>query len=416
MTARHLARTQMPPYSEVFAVPGFAALFVAGALSTWGDYIARLTVAAVVYDRTSSPLATATTLAVSLLPSIFGRTLLGPLADRLPYKYVLVCSHLSRALMVLVLIALVTAEAPLAALLVALFVLETLGGPAAAANQVLLTDLFTDRRVYVRALGMTALSEQLNQAVGLVLGALIVSGLGAVRGLVADLLTFVVSAVVVLVVVKVRPVVGDSSPGLRGFFDDLGAAIAHIARHPVLSRLLLLSLVSAVGVAAPEAVAIPYAGGAGLGGLLMAAPIAGAALGVVVVSRWEPRVSNDRIILLALAMPVPLLFTVVGLSTPVVFVLWFISGTLQAFMVPLQSTFTLVTPSDRRGTIFGLAGALSVTAAGLSYLLAGWFSELATPGAAVTMCAVICLGAVVLLAARWPRRVLDEAVQAAYRE
>ncbi|MEO8829959.1 MAG: MFS transporter [Lapillicoccus sp.] len=406
----------MPPYSEVFAVPGFAALFVAGALSTWGDYIARLTVAAVVYDRTSSPLATATTLAVSLLPSIFGRTLLGPLADRLPYKYVLVCSHLSRALMVLVLIALVTAEAPLAALLVALFVLETLGGPAAAANQVLLTDLFTDRRVYVRALGMTALSEQLNQAVGLVLGALIVSGLGAVRGLVADLLTFVVSAVVVLVVVKVRPVVGDSSPGLRGFFDDLGAAIAHIARHPVLSRLLLLSLVSAVGVAAPEAVAIPYAGGAGLGGLLMAAPIAGAALGVVVVSRWEPRVSNDRIILLALAMPVPLLFTVVGLSTPVVFVLWFISGTLQAFMVPLQSTFTLVTPSDRRGTIFGLAGALSVTAAGLSYLLAGWFSELATPGAAVTMCAVICLGAVVLLAARWPRRVLDEAVQAAYRE
>ncbi|MDQ2797367.1 MAG: MFS transporter, partial [Actinomycetota bacterium] len=391
MTARHPPRRPMPPYSEVFAIPGFSALFVAGALSTWGDYIARLTVAAVVYDRTSSPLATATTFAVSLLPSIFGRTLLGPLADRVPYKYVLVCSHLSRALLVLVLIALVTAEAPLAALLVALFVLEALGGPAVAANQVLLTDLFTDRWVYVRAMGMTALSEQLNQAVGLVLGALIVSGLGAVRGLVADLLTFVVSAVVVLVVVKVRSVVGDSSPGLRGFFDDLGSAIAHIARHPVLSRLLLLSLVAAVGVAAPEAVAIPYAGGAGTGGLLMAAPIAGAALGVVVVSRWEPRVSNDRIILLALAMPVPLLFTVVGLSTPVVFALWFVSGMLQAFMVPLQSTFTLVTPSDRRGTIFGLAGALSVTAAGLSYLLAGWFSELATPGAAVTMCAVICL-------------------------
>ncbi len=406
----------MPPYSEVFAVPGFPALFIAGALSTWGDYIARFTVAAVVYNRTSSPLATATTLAVSMLPSIFGRTLLGPLADRLPYKYVLVCSHLSRALMVLVLIGLVATHAPLAALLAGLFVLETLGGPAVAANQVLLTDLFTQRRVYVRAMGMTALSEQLNQAVGLVLGALIVAGLGAVRGLLADLLTFVVSAVVVLVVVKVRPVVGDSSPGLLGFFDDLGAAIAYIARHPVLSRLLLLSLVAAVGVAAPEAVAIPYAGGAGTGGLLMAAPIAGAALGVVVVGRWEPRVSNDRIIVLALAMPVPLLFTVLGLSTPVVFVLWFVSGMLQAFMVPLQSTFTLVTPIDRRGTVFGLAGALSVTAAGLSYLLAGWFSELATPGAAVTMCAVICLGAVVLLAASWPRRVLDEAVQAAYGE
>ena len=34
----------------------------------------------------------------------------------------------------------------------------------------------------------------------------------------------------------------------------------------------------------------------------MACPIAGAAVGVVVVSRWEPHVSNGRIIAMALAM------------------------------------------------------------------------------------------------------------------
>ncbi|MEP6650243.1 MAG: hypothetical protein ABJA74_10095, partial [Lapillicoccus sp.] len=52
--------------------------------------------------------------------------------------------------------------------------------------------------------------------------------------------------------------------------------------------------------------------------------------------------------------------------------------------------------------------------AGGSYLVAGWLSELTNPAAAVTMCAVICLGATTLLAARWPARELDTAVTRAY--
>lgn len=408
------AASTMPSYSEVFAVRGFSPLFAAASLSTWGDYIARLTIAAVVYARTSSPLASATTLAVSLLPSIFGRTLLGPLADRLPYKYVLIASHLSRALMVAVLMVLVSTAVAIPALLVALFLLEALGGPAAAAQQVLMTDLFSDRRVFVGAMGLSALSEQVNQALGLALGGVIVVALGPTKGLAVDLVTFLVSAAVVARVVRGRPVLGTPTPGLVGFFRDLGSAARYVAHHRILRRLLGLSLVATLGIAAPEAVAIPYAGDAGLGGLLMASPIAGAALGVVLVSRWQPRVSNGRILAMALAMPVPLLATAFRPGVAVTVMLWFCSGVLQAFMLPLQSTFSLVTPAERRGTIFGMAGALSVTAAGLSYLLAGWFSQLTNAAAAVTMCAVICLGAVVLLAARWPSRELDEAVDTAY--
>ena len=55
-----------------------------------------------------------------------------------------------------------------------------------------------------------------------------------------------------------------------------------------------------------------------------------------------------------------------------------------------------------------------MTASGLSYLLAGWLSELTSPAAAVTMCATICFGAVVLVASRWPRRELEAAVDTAY--
>jgi MFS family permease len=404
----------MPSLAQVFAVRGYLALFIASSLSTWGDYIARLTIAAVVYERTASPLATASTLAVSLVPSIFGRSLLGPFADRIPYKYVLITSHVSRAVMVGVLIWAVAVESPIATLLVALFVLELLGGPAAAAQLILMTDLFADRRLFLRAMGVSALAEQANQALGFALGGIIVLAVGPSRGLVLDLATFLLSAVVIAVVVSAKPVRGAPRPGLSGFFADLGTAANLVARHRILRRLLALSLVAALGISAPEAIALPYAGSPGYGGLLMACPIAGAAVGVLVVSRWEPQVSNGRIMAMALAMPVPLLLTAFRPPIVVTALLWFVAGSLQAFMLPLQSTFSLVTPEDRRGAVFGLGGALSVTAAGGSFLVAGWLSELTNPATAVTMCAVVCLGATVLLAARWPSSELDTAVARAY--
>jgi len=413
-TERRTTATAMPSYREVFSVPGYLALFVAAAMSTWGDYIARLTIAAVVFERTQSSLATATTLAVSMLPTIFGRSLLGPLADRVPYKFVLLSAHLTRALCVVALIWLVASGAPVVALLVMLFVLEVFGGPAAAASQVLMTDLFEDRRLYVKAMGLGALSEQVNQAAGLAVGGLVVGFLGPANGLLIDLGSFLVSAAVVAVVVQARPVVGEPAKGLLGFLRDIGAGGAYIGRHPVLARLLGLSLVATIGVVAPEAVAIPYAGNARLGGLLMAAPIAGAAVGVLVVGRWQPEIANSRIIVMAMLMPAPLLLTAFQPAIAVTWALWFISGLFQAFMLPLQSTFALVTPSARRGTIFGLAGAVSVFSSGLSYLLAGWLSELTDPAAAVTMCAIICFGGVILLGAKWPRRELSAAVDAAY--
>src|SRR4029077_21238312 len=133
----------------------------------------------------------------------------GPVADRMPYKYVLIGSHVSRAAMLLVLIWAVSVEAPVPSLLGALVVLEVLGGPASAAHLVLMTHLFADRRVFLRAMGLSALAEQANQALGCALGGMIVLALGAVRGLALDFATFVISAVVVALVVSARPVPGE---------------------------------------------------------------------------------------------------------------------------------------------------------------------------------------------------------------
>jgi MFS family permease len=416
----------MPSYAEVFRTRGYPALFVAAALSTWGDYLARITVAAYVFKRTGSPLAAAATFAVSLLPTIFGRSLLAPIADRIPYKYVLVTSHLTRAFLVGVLIVVVSVDGPLWTLFALLFLVELVGGPAVPSSQILMTDLFVDRRLYARALGLSTLSEQANQAIGLGLGGFVVALLGTDGALLFDLSTFLVSALVITVVVRVRAIRGTPSAGMAGFFRDIGEGAHYLFRHPVLVYLLALSLCSVWAIAAPEAVAIAYAasmepsgaadlsGSARLGGLLMAAPILGAVAGVVMVGRWQPERQNSRIIVMALLMPLPLIVTAFSPPVLIAWLLWFTCGVLQAFMLPLQSTFSLVIPAEMRGRVFGLAGALSVAATGVAFLVAGLLAEQTSPAWAVAICAAASMVAIVTVAVRWPRAALREAVETAY--
>jgi MFS family permease len=408
----------MPSYSEVFRTRGYPAIFLSAALSTWGDYLARVVVAAFVLVHTGSPFAAAATFAVSLLPSIFGRSLLAPIADRVPYKYVLIVAHLVRAVLAGALILEVSIDGSLWTLFALLFLIEVVGGPAIPSSQILMTDLFRDRRLYVRALGLGTLSEQVNQAIGLTLGGFVVAWVGPVRGLWFDLATFVLSALVISLVVKAQTVPGTPSAGLVGFFRDIGHGASYLFRHPVLISLLALSLCSVWAIAAPEAVALAYAhdqsGSTRLGGLLMAAPIFGAVAGLVMVGRWQPERQNSRIIVMALLMPIPLVGTVFAPSLPITWLLWFGCGLMQAFMLPLQSTFALVVPPQMRGRVFGLGGAVSVAASGVAFLVAGYLAEHTSPASAVAICATASLLAIVVLAVRWPRVALRAAVDQAY--
>ncbi len=404
-----------PSYTEVLRVPRYLPIFLAGALSLWGDYIARVTIAAVVFEKTSSPLATATTLAVSLIPTFFGRSLVGPVVDRFPYKWVLIWSHLSRAVCVLALLWLVPSELDLVWIFLALFVLELIGGASTASNMVLLTDLFEhDQQLYGRAVGLAAISEQFNQAIGLAIGGSLIAVVGARVGLLVDLGSFLVAAVVVLVVVQLRPVRGRRGKGLRGFGQDLSSATGDLVRHPVLARLVNLSAIATLGIAAPEALAIPIAGQNGWGGVLMASPIVGAVVGILFIGRLDVHTQNRSIIPLALAMPVPLLLTALHPPTVVVAALFFLSGTMQAFMVPLQATFALVTKPELRGRIFSLAGSVSVAAAGLSFLIAGWVGGRTDPFYGVSVCAAATLLALVGVAVTWPHQQVRAEVSRAY--
>jgi len=411
------ANAVMPSYAQLLRVRAFVAIFVANALSAWGDHLARLTVAAFVLARSGSPLAAATTLAISLVPSLFGRSLLGPVADRFPYRYVLIAAGVVRAAFVALIIVAVAGGWSLGWLLSLLFLLELAGGPAVTSMRILLTDLFEDRRLYTRAIGLNSLADQVNQVIGLGIGGVVVFAVGATNALWFDLATFLLGAVVVALTIQHRPVVGTPSAGLVGYFRDIVAGGRYLAHHRVLAAMLALGLATSWAIAAPEAVALAYAAEAceaRYGGLLMAAPMAGAVVGLLVLGRWQPRDQNGRIITMALLMPVPLLATVFQPPLLVTGLLWFVNGALQAFMLPLQATFSLMVTPEMRGRVFGLAGALTVSATGIAFLVSGLVAQQLTAAAAVSVAAVVSLGAILLLAVRWPRRALARAVDEVY--
>jgi MFS family permease len=409
----------VPSYAEVLRTPAYLQVFLAATFSTWGDYIARVAAAAIVFSWTGSAVATAATFAVSLIPTILGRGLLGPLCDRFPAKATMVVTHFVRAVIVGLLILTVATTRSVALVLVLVFLLEFVGGPAITASQMILTEVFAhDRRLYAKGLGLGILAGQINQAIGLAVGGVIVSSLGHLPTLALDAAAFVIGALL-LMTVRLRPVPPVAS---SNFFRDLAGGWRQIQGDRVLTRLLLLSLTATLAISAPEAVALPYADAAthnessSWGGLLMAAPILGTVLGLVLIGRLPAERQSANIMRLALLMPLPLLVTIFQPPLWVVWLAWFACGALQAFMLPLQAAFTLLVPTALRGRVFGLAGAVSVGVSGVSFLLAGWISEHTSPAASVGICAVVTLGILILLAARWPKDEVAGSIEATFAE
>jgi hypothetical protein len=92
-------------FSQVFAVGEFRALWLAMLLSVGGDQLARIAMTVLVYVRTRSPLLTALTYAMTLLPWLVGGLGLSGLADRLPRRRVMIACDLARMALVLLMAA-----------------------------------------------------------------------------------------------------------------------------------------------------------------------------------------------------------------------------------------------------------------------------------------------------------------------
>lgn len=383
----------------------FRGLVLAQITSEIGDHFARFALAALVFERSDSMIAAALAFVVGYLPGIFGAVLLAPFADRVPRKRVLLVCDAARAVLVALLALVAVPSTPIWALFVVLLASQLFSPPFEAARAALVPDLLPDPKEFFAGTSLTRALYQINQVIGLTVAGVVVTALSPRTALAIDAVTFAVSFLILLTALRPRRAPIEGRAGVRGFLADTADG-ARIAWEDRLRRVFIgFVWVTALLLIAPEAVAIAYAAEhdvANLSGALMATIPAGAAVGVAIISRIGPTRAVGLVRVLAVLSFVPLILTVVNPGVYVSAALWFVSGLLQAYLVPVMVTVNLATPSQYRGRLNGLAGGGLAVATALGFLAAGALADLRSPQAAIAIAGVAGVVIVGLFSLVWP--------------
>ncbi|WP_051570855.1 MFS transporter [Cryptosporangium arvum] len=363
-------------YRAVLAVPEFRFVFAAHALSTLGTVVCELALAVLVYRRTSSPLLSALTFALGLLPYVLGGTVLSAVADRFPARRVLVacdlvCAGLAAGLLL--------PWMPVAALLALRCVLAAIAPVFAGTRAATLGDVLASGELFSLGNSLLRVTNQTAQLTGFAAGGVLLAAIspGAVLGV--TVLTFLVSALLLAVGTPARPArsVGGGAlltaswGGARVLFADRRIrAVFALAWVPpmfvVVSEGLLTAYVARLG-ASPAALGLLLCGmpiGA-IGGSLLA--------GTLLDHRARVRLCLP--IVLAATLPPLGYLTHPGVAVALLCQIGVGSGIVYTFGV--DAWFLDVVPEHLRGRAMTLLTAGSMTAQGLGMTLAGAAAEFA---------------------------------------
>ena len=403
-------------FRDVLAVREFRGIVISQVASEAGDQIARVALALLVLAHTGSPLYAAATFAVAIIPSFLGGALLGPVADRFSRRSLMLGADLGRAALIMLLALVAVPGTPLWVLFGLLLVAELFTPLFDSARGATTPEVLGSVALVATGAALSRALSLANQAVGLVLGGLIVQLTNPRVALAIDGFSFLVSYAVLVVFLMPRPSVLESTPSLPVLMRDLGRGFTLLMSDRSRRALVLLGWGMALPLVAPEAVALAYVDQQGAadtwGGVLMAAVVIGAAVGAVAVGRRSPRDQLDLVLPLAMVMSLPLLVT--GIEPPLwlLTLLWFASGAAQAFLVPVMAFTTLLTPNDQRGSVIGIASAGFALLTSVGYLVVGWVATITSPAFAVVVMAVIGLVVASASYVVWPAAHLRADVRA----
>lgn len=396
-------------YREVLAVREFAALYAAQITSLLGDQAARVAMSMLVLNRSDNPLLASLAFAVSYLPWIVGGPILSPIADRRPRREVMVRCDVVRAV---ALGCMALPGMPLWLLFALLLGSSLLMAPFEAARAATLPDVLTGDR-YVVGSALANITGQFGQVAGLVLGGALVGVLTPRGALVADAVTFALSAVLIARGVRHRPAVARrAAPTLRA---DMVEGARVVFRSPVLRSILLLAWAGAMFAVVQEGLAPTYARRLGYGplatGLLVAASPLGTVVGALLVGRLAPPTRLRLMRPLAAAAFVPLAATVLHPPIWGAVLLWALSGMGLAYQIPANAAFMVAVPAEARGRAFGLAQSGIQALQGLSIAGAGAMALLLAPHQVIGVAGLLGLACVAVLGLRWPAAAIESVHQ-----
>lgn len=405
-------------FREVFAQHEFRAVFVAGALSWVGDYVAKAAVTLLVYQQTRSVALSAAAFAVSFLPWLLGGPVLAALAERYPYRRVMVaCDLIRMALMVLIAIP----SLPYQVVLVLIFAATLANPPSQAAKSALIPQLLTGDRLVV-GLSVNGSVGQAAQVVGYVFGAA-VAAINPEVALLFNAATFGLSALLVRLGVRDRPAV--INPAHRShLLRETRQGFGIVFRTPVLRAIAVLVFSAMLFSIVPEGLAAAWANGESRGAVsagtaqaaIMVANPVGFILGGLLVSRLFGPTRRLKL-MRPLAVLAPLVLVPVLLDPPplVVALLAALCGFAVAGMMPMANgLFVQALPNGFRARAFGVMATGVQVIQGFAVLVTGVLAERFPIPMVVGVWSAA--GVVLMVAAtlRWPdRQMVDDAITAA---
>ncbi|MFI6272242.1 MFS transporter [Micromonospora zamorensis] len=405
-------------FREVFAQHEFRAVFVAGALSWVGDYVAKAAVTLLVYEQTRSVALSAAAFAVSFLPWLLGGPVLAALAERYPYRKVMVSCDVIRMLLMLLI---AIPNLPYQAVLVLIFAATLANPPSQAAKSALMPQMLTGDRL-VLGLSLNSSIGQAAQVIGYVFGAAVAS-IDPVVALLFNAATFGLSALLVRLGVRNRP--ASMNPAHRShLLRETRAGFAIVFRTPVLRAIAVLVFSAMLFSIVPEGLAAAWANEGAKGDLsrgaaqavIMVANPVGFILGGLLVSRlFGPARRMKLMRPLAVLAPLVLVPALFDPSPLVVALLAALCGFAVAGMLPMANgLFVQALPNGFRARAFGVMATGVQVIQGLAVLVTGLLAERFPIPVVVGLWSAAGVALMGVAALRWPdRQTVDDAIAAA---
>jgi Na+/melibiose symporter-like transporter len=393
----------LPATGLVRRTPGFLALWAGQGLSCVGSEITVLALPLLaVLTLGAGPGEVGLLVAAEQAPLMGFGLLVGPLVDRVGPRRAILATDYGRAVILLLVAALaVTDRLDVGPLVLAAALLGGLTAAYEVAIMALVPELVAVEDLLpanARLEGTRALA----QVAGPGLGGLLVQAAGPAKALLADVVSFAVSAVTVHRLKRVepeRPPGGAGGSGIRGHLAAIRAGVVVVWRDP---RLRLLGLTAGgfnlfVGVAV--AVEVFYAvrvlglEPAALGAAISAG-LAGGVVGTLLVGRLN-RALGARTVLVAgllIAAPAPLLVFAAGSAGGAAAVLVAAGYLANAVGVALFAVTSLsfrqaVLPAASRATAMAASRLLSRAGLPLGAVVGGGIAAVASPGTALMVAA-----------------------------
>jgi MFS family permease len=346
-------------FRDIFAISEYRAVYSSLLVNWVGDYLARAALTVLVYQQSRSVLLAAAAFAVSFLPWIIGGTLLSALAERYPYRRVLIIADLYRMVAIALLL---VPHLPVPAMLALIF-LASLGSPPTQSSRSALLPLLVGRDKLPVAIAANATTTQAAQVLGYLAGATLATAISPQVAIAIDVATFAVSAAFLFFGVRPRPsamapehrshLLRESADGFRLVFG-----------LPTLRYVVILVFVLTMFSIVPEGLAAawaaqssPDAATRGLNqGLIMAAGPVGFVVGGLLFTRLV-RAARRELLVRPLAVLAALLLVpaIASPPAPLVAILVALSGICQGAVAPtLNSRFVLMLPHGYRARAYGV--------------------------------------------------------------